>query len=152
MSKHYKMISISGSPAERLAALKRAIDEEVNSVGAALRHTFMTKIPTAEDIKQTCNTIAMKLMEGEASQIECKLALVDLLDEALHGMYIVTNPNTNPCIFISRNLYFFSDVTVYEPEADMIFNYLMVSALAKATDIIEKKNLKATGGKEYVIY
>ena len=49
----------------------------------------MTKIPTAEDIKQTCNTIAMKLMEGEASQIECKLALVDLLDEALHGMYIV---------------------------------------------------------------
>ena len=83
------MISISGSPAERLAALKRAIDEEVNSVGAALRHTFMTKIPTAEDIKQTCNTIAMKLMEGEASQIECKLALVDLLDEALHGMYIV---------------------------------------------------------------
>lgn len=110
-----------GSPAERLAVLKRAIDEEVNSVGAALRHTFMTKIPTAEDIKQTCNTIAMKLMEGEASQIECKLALVDLLDEALH------------------------DVTVYEPEADMIFNYLMVSALAKATDIIEKKNLKATG-------
>ena len=37
----------------------------------------MTKIPTAEDIKQTCNTIAMKLMEGEASQIECKLALLN---------------------------------------------------------------------------
>ena len=46
----------------------------------------------------------------------------------------------------------FSDVTVYEPEADMIFNYLMVSALTKATDIIEKKNLKATGGKEYENY
>lgn len=30
----------------------------------------------------------------------------------------------------------------------MIFNYLMVSALANATDIIEKKNLKATGGKQ----
>ena len=35
---------------------------------------------------------------------------------------------------------------MYEPDADMIFNYLMVSALANSTDIIEKKNLKATGG------
>ena len=104
----------------------------------------MTKIPTAEDIKQTCNTIAMKLMEGEASQIECKLALVDLLDEALHGSY--QKQTQKGAFFISRHLYFLSDVTVYEPEADMIFNYLMVSALAKATDIIEKKNLKATGG------
>ena len=40
----------------------------------------------------------------------------------------------------------FADVTMYEPDADMIFNYLMVSALANSTDIIEKKNLKATGG------
>lgn len=40
----------------------------------------------------------------------------------------------------------FLDVTMYEPDADMIFNYLMVSALANASDIIEKKNLKATGG------
>ena len=44
-----------------------------------------------------------------------------------------------------------SDVTIYEPDPDMIFNYLMVSALANATDIIEKKNLKATGGKGCVI-
>ena len=44
----------------------------------------------------------------------------------------------------------FSDVTIYEPDADMIFNYLMVSALANATDIIEKKNLKATGGTSYI--
>ena len=35
---------------------------------------------------------------------------------------------------------------MYEPDADMIFNYLMVSALANSTDIIEKRNLKATGG------
>ena len=41
---------------------------------------------------------------------------------------------------------FFSDVTMYEPDADMIFNYLMVSALANSSDIIEKRNLKATGG------
>jgi hypothetical protein len=44
------------------------------------------------------------------------------------------------------NLLYFSDVTMYEPDADMIYNYLMVAALANATDIIEKKNLKATGG------
>ena len=35
---------------------------------------------------------------------------------------------------------------MYEPDADMIFNYLMVSALANSSDIIEKRNLKATGG------
>ena len=39
-------------------------------------------------------------------------------------------------------------MTIYEPDAEMIFNYLMVSALAKATDIIEKKDFKATGGEK----
>ena len=79
------MIGIPAS--ERLAALKAAIDEEVNSVGAALRNTFMNRIPTPEDIKQTCSALASKLTQDENSQIECKLALVDLLDEALHGKY-----------------------------------------------------------------
>ena len=40
---------------------------------------------------------------------------------------------------------------MYEPDADMIFNYLMVSALANAAHIIESKNLKASGG-EYQNY
>ena len=35
----------------------------------------------------------------------------------------------------------------YEPDGDMIFNYLMVSALAAATDFIEKEGLKPSGGK-----
>ena len=35
----------------------------------------------------------------------------------------------------------------YEPDADMIFNYLMVSALAAATDFVEKEGLKPTGGE-----
>merc|ERR1719412_3120898 len=72
-----------GSSSDRLAALKAAIDEELNSVSTALRNTFLNKIPTPEDIKQTCTTFASKLMQDEESQIECKLALVDLLDEAL---------------------------------------------------------------------
>ena len=76
---------IIGSSSDRLAALKAAIDEELNSVSTALRNTFLNKIPTPEDIKQTCTTFASKLMQDEESQIECKLALVDLLDEALHG-------------------------------------------------------------------
>jgi hypothetical protein len=38
-------------------------------------------------------------------------------------------------------------VLEYEPDADMIFNYLMVSALASATDYIERNNIKPTGGK-----
>jgi hypothetical protein len=38
-------------------------------------------------------------------------------------------------------------VLEYEPDADMIFNYLMVSALASATDYIERNNIKPTGGQ-----
>lgn len=78
---------LKGSALERLAALKAAIDEEVNSVGAALRNTFMNKIPTAEDIRQTCNALASRLTLDQASRTECKLALVDLLDEALQGIF-----------------------------------------------------------------
>ena len=40
-----------------------------------------------------------------------------------------------------------ADVMEYEPDADMIFNYLMVSALAAATDFVEKEGLKPSGGK-----
>ena len=38
------------------------------------------------------------------------------------------------------------DVLEYEPDADMIFNYLMVSALAASADLIERNNIKPTGG------
>ena len=41
----------------------------------------------------------------------------------------------------------FADVMEYVPDADMIFNYLMISALAAATDYIEREGLKPTGGK-----
>ena len=34
----------------------------------------------------------------------------------------------------------------YVPDADMIFNYLMISALAAATDYIEREGLKPSGG------
>ena len=44
------------------------------------------------------------------------------------------------------------DVIEYEPDADMIFNYLMVSALASATDIIEREGLKPSGGMYNMIY
>ena len=40
-----------------------------------------------------------------------------------------------------------ADVMEYVPDADMIFNYLMISALAAATDYIEREGLKPTGGK-----
>ena len=34
----------SGSPMEKLAALKACIEEEINSVSASLRNTFMNKV------------------------------------------------------------------------------------------------------------
>ena len=42
----------------------------------------------------------------------------------------------------------FLDVMEYVPDADMIFNYLMISALAAATDYIEREGLKPTGGEQ----
>ena len=49
---------------------------------------------------------------------------------------------------LKNNFDTFSDVMEYEPDADMIFNYLMVSALAAATDFVEKEGLKPTGGEQ----
>ena len=43
--------------------------------------------------------------------------------------------------------FFSADVMEYVPDADMIFNYLMISALAAATDYIEREGLKPSGGK-----
>ena len=40
----------------------------------------------------------------------------------------------------------------YEPDADMIFNYLMVSALAAATDYVEKEGLKPSGGETDLVF
>lgn len=65
--------------------MRASIDDEVNSVASSLRNTFMNKIPTPEDIANTCNTLASKMLLGEDSITEVKLALVDLLDEALLG-------------------------------------------------------------------
>ena len=57
----------------------------MNSTTNALRMTFMTKIPTQEDIDRTCNDLAEKLATSEASRNDVKIALVDVLEEALQG-------------------------------------------------------------------
>ena len=57
----------------------------MNSTTNALRQTFMTKIPTQEDIDRTCNDLAEKLAMNEASKNDVKIALVDVLEEALQG-------------------------------------------------------------------
>ena len=74
-----------GSPFEKLNALKAAMEEEMNSVTNALRNTFINRIPTPEEIASTCNTLAEKLGADAAARIDVKLALVDVLDEALQG-------------------------------------------------------------------
>ena len=45
-----------------------------------------------------------------------------------------------------------TDVMEYVPDADMIFNYLMISALAAATDYIEREGLKPSGGKPVAMH
>ena len=57
----------------------------MNSTTNSLRQTFMNKIPTQEDINRTCNDLAEKLGQGEAAKNDVKIALVDVLEEALQG-------------------------------------------------------------------
>ena len=72
----------------------------MNSTTNALRMTFMTKIPTQEDIDRTCNDLAEKLATSEASRNDVKIALVDVLEEALQGQTCVCNKIFTPFYFI----------------------------------------------------
>ena len=65
--------------------LRATLEEEMNSTTNALRQTFMTKIPTQEDIDNTCNDLAEKLAKGDSAKNDVKIALVDILEEALQG-------------------------------------------------------------------
>ena len=42
---------------------------------------------------------------------------------------------------------FFTDIMAYEPDANMVFNYLMVSALATVADMVERSGNKTNGSK-----
>ena len=50
-----------GDPRAKLAALKNAMEDEMNSMTNALRNTFINRIPTAEDIANTCRYCKNKL-------------------------------------------------------------------------------------------
>ena len=45
----------------------------------------MNRVPTQQDIEMTCLNMAEKLAGGEDSRCDMKIALVDVLDEALQG-------------------------------------------------------------------
>ena len=75
-----------GSPFEKLNALKAAMEEEMNSVTNALRNTFLNRVPTTEEIANSCRALAEKLCADAAARTDVKLALVDVLDEALQGL------------------------------------------------------------------
>ena len=74
-----------GSPFDKLNALKAAMEEEMNSVTNALRNTFLNRVPTTEEIANSCKALAEKLCADAAARTDVKLALVDVLDEALQG-------------------------------------------------------------------
>ena len=51
----FKTILQGGAnPMAKLAALKNAMEEEMNSMTNALRNTFINRIPTTEEIAITC--------------------------------------------------------------------------------------------------
>ena len=74
-----------GSPFDKLNALKAAMEEEMNSVTNALRNTFLNRVPTTEEIANSCRALAEKLCADASARTDVKLALVDVLDEALQG-------------------------------------------------------------------
>ena len=49
----------------------------------------MNKIPTQEDIEATCHDLAEKLFNCEDTKNDVKIALVDVLEEALQGLKII---------------------------------------------------------------
>ncbi len=57
----------------------------MNSVSNCLRNTFLNKIPTVEDIGHACAVLAEKLSGNASSKNDAKLALMDVIEEALHG-------------------------------------------------------------------
>ena len=65
--------------------LKEAMEEEMDSVASCLRNTFLNKVPTDEEVKQTCKTLAEKLSGNSMTKNDAKLALMDVLDEVLQG-------------------------------------------------------------------
>ena len=63
----------------------------MNSVTNALRNTFLNRVPTTEEIASSCRALAEKLCADATARTDVKLALVDVLDEALQGLYSLTD-------------------------------------------------------------
>jgi hypothetical protein len=61
----------------------------------------LNSIPSPEDIISTCTTLAEKLCADSTSRTDVKLALVDVLDEALQGK--LYNNKAHICINQNRN-------------------------------------------------
>ncbi|TRY61422.1 hypothetical protein TCAL_14991 [Tigriopus californicus] len=119
-----KAMESGGSPKETLNMLKDAMDDEINSLTNTLRSTFLNKVPSEDEISKTCDTLAEKLGADIAAKNDVRCGLMDIIEEALQ------------------------DITDFEPDANMVFNYLMMSALAEAADAIEKKGIKKPSGAE----
>ena len=61
------------------------MNEELNSTATSLRNVFFSKVAAPEDVERACGQLAEKLAGDLTSNHDAKLALLDLLEEALHG-------------------------------------------------------------------
>jgi len=57
----------------------------MDSLANCLRNAFLGKIPSEKEIEDVCSMVADKLSGGNAAKHEAKLALMDIIDEALGG-------------------------------------------------------------------
>lgn len=88
----------SESPAKTLEMFKEAMEQEMNSVTNCLRNTFLNKIPTEEEIALACSTLAEKLRADVNAKNDVKLALMDLLEEALQGRNRILSYSSFPSL------------------------------------------------------
>eukprot|EP00096_Caligus_rogercresseyi_P007094 TRINITY_DN2449_c0_g1_i2.p1 TRINITY_DN2449_c0_g1~~TRINITY_DN2449_c0_g1_i2.p1 ORF type:complete len:654 (+),score=142.93 TRINITY_DN2449_c0_g1_i2:291-1964(+) len=121
LSSIQEIMKVDGNTNIKLDALKLAMEEEVNSLVNSLRSVFMCKDPTSEDLREIGNMIATKLNADSSSKNDVKLALIDILDEAIQ------------------------DVLDYELDSNLIFNYLMLASLANTTHLMEENGGDVSG-------
>ena len=76
---------LGNNPRAILDLITKAVYEEMNSTASNLRNIFLSKIPTEEEILMACQCLSDKLVQDQASRNEVKIALLDILEEALQG-------------------------------------------------------------------
>ena len=68
--------------------LGNTVPHYVGLSNCSISKYVFSRVPTTEEIANSCRALAEKLCADAASRTDVKLALVDVLDEALQGSFL----------------------------------------------------------------